>query len=249
MSTGVQTAVGQIVWHTLVTNDIEQAKSFYGQLLGWEYEAFDAGETTVPMIKQHGISHGGLRPVAPGVPPHWFGYVLVADLDETIGKVGAAGGSVVAPAMQIPSVGRIAVFADAQGAVIAGFAPDGEMAKPTGTFLWDELLTEDIEDAKRFYRDVFGWTAADMDVGPGPYTMFSVDDVQTAGGMTKPAEDPGPSRWWPYMATEDVDATVARAKELGGMVFLEGMDVPTVGRIAVLGDPTGATFGIYKPSA
>ena len=56
-----------------------------------------------------------------------------------------------------------------------------------------------------------------------------------------------PPHWQPYVAVEDVDATTAKAKELGGSVLAEPMDVPTVGRIAVLRDPQGATFGIIKP--
>jgi hypothetical protein len=53
--------------------------------------------------------------------------------------------------------------------------------------------------------------------------------------------------WVPYVAVEDVDATVAKAQELGGSAVIEGMDVPNVGRIAVLTDPNGAAFGIIKP--
>ena len=113
MSTGVQTAVGQIVWHTLMTTDVEQATSFYGELLGWEYEVFKPGELDVPMIRQHGLEHGGIQPIqGEGTPPHWYGYVQVEDLAATTGRVESAGGRTLVPATPIPDVGSFAIFAD-----------------------------------------------------------------------------------------------------------------------------------------
>jgi hypothetical protein len=247
MSTGVQTAVGQIVWHTLMTSDVEQAKSFYGELLGWEYELFMPGEHEVPVIRQNGQQHGGIRPVEGGAPPHWFGYVQVHDLVATTGRVESAGGRTLVPATAIPDAGTFAVFADPQGAVIAAFIPAGEMPAPAGTFVWDELMTSDIDAARRFYSDVFGWTAVERDMGTGPYTIFNrAEDSMAAGAMQQPAEDPGPPRWMTYAATDDVDATVARARKLGATAFVEGMDIPTVGRIAVIADPQGAVIGLFQ---
>ena len=86
-------------------------------------------------------------------------------------------------------------------------------------------------------------------MGPdfGGYKIFQLGETGVGGLMKMP--DPSvPSMWAPYVAVEDADATVAKAGELGGSTVLEAMDVPTVGRIAVLSDPLGAVFGIIKPS-
>ncbi len=85
-------------------------------------------------------------------------------------------------------------------------------------------------------------------MGPeyGGYRIFNRGDTGIAGFMAVPDEKV-PPHWQPYVAVADPDATTARAKELGGSVLMEPMEVPKVGRIAVLGDPQGATFGIIKP--
>ena len=251
MTTGVQTTVGQIGWHTLVTPDVEQAKEFYGALLGWEYQVFKPGEMDVPMISRNGEMHGGIQQrTSDSTPPHWCGFVHVEDLAATTARVESGGGSTLVPAMPIPDVGQIAVFADPQGAVFGATQGAGELPVPTGTFLWDELLALDVEAAKRFYGDVIGWTTADMDMGDMVYTLLKRSGGVDVGGlMRKPEDAPGPAAWLTYVATDDVDASVARTKELGGAVFMEGMDVPEVGRFAVVADPAGAVFGLYKPKS
>jgi predicted enzyme related to lactoylglutathione lyase len=84
----------------------------------------------------------------------------------------------------------------------------------------------------------------------GPYTILQRSgETDTAGLMQKPADMPGPSLWIPYLAVEDVDATVERANGLGATTLMPGMDVPDVGRIAVLADPAGALVGLFRPAA
>jgi uncharacterized protein len=250
MSTGVQTAIGQIGWHTLVTTDVEQAKSFYAELLGWEYEVFKPGEMDVPMISQNGQMHGGIQPIRhEGTPSHWCAYVVVEDLASTIGKVESGGGKTLVPSTPIPGVGQFAVFADPQGGVFAATQAEGDLPVPTGTFLWDELLATDVDAAKRFYTSVFPWTTVDRDMGDMIYTLLKrAGDVDVGGLMRKPDESPGPAAWLTYVATSDVDATVVKAKKLGASVYMEGMDVPEVGRFAVLADPAGAAFGLFSPN-
>jgi hypothetical protein len=83
----------------------------------------------------------------------------------------------------------------------------------------------------------------------GGYRIFkhdARDDTGVAGVMKVPDDAKG-SFWQPYVAVEDPDATTAKAKELGGSALMEPMDVPKVGRLAVLRDPQGAQFGIIRP--
>ena len=248
MST-VETAVGRFVWHDQISNDPAAASRFYSDLLGWEIEVWKPGEIDYPMIKSGDQTHGGFGPAQGGAPPHWLAHVLVDDVDAALGRVEGAGGQVVAPAMDIPEVGRMAVIADPQGAIVSLFASAGDPPTSQGVFVWDELLTTDIESAKRFYGEVVGWESREMEMGEGNvYTLFSSGGTDRAGGMPIPPQAEGtPPNWMTYLGTDDVDATVEKAKELGATVMMEPFDVATVGRLAILADPTGAAFGVYKP--
>jgi uncharacterized protein len=249
LSTGVQTAAGKFVWHDNVSSDVGKAKGFYTELFGWEAEVWKPGEMDYPMIKAGDTAHGGFGPAEGGEPSHWLGHVLVESVDETAERATRAGGKVVAGPLDIPEVGRMAVIADPQGAIVSAYTSPTEWSPSEGVFVWDELVTIDVEAAKRFYGEVFGWKARDADMGEMTYTIFQKGDVDVAGGMARPEGMDAPPHWLPYIYVDDVDKTAARAKQLGGAVFMEGKDVPTVGRIAVLQDPVGAVFGLFKPAA
>jgi predicted enzyme related to lactoylglutathione lyase len=242
----VETAVGRFVWHEHHSADPKQAQDFYTRLLGWEIEVWKPGEFDYGMISSGGAMHGGFGSHEEA-PPHWMGHVRVESADETAEKAKAAGGRIVAGPMSMPEVGRFAVIADPQGAVFSAFQPEGDMPPPAGVFVWDELVTEDLDAATKFYGDVLGWTARDMGQDFGGYRIFSADGTDVAGAMTKPADAPV-SAWLVYVGVDDVDATAAKAKELGGRELMAPMDIPTVGRISVLQDPQGAVFGLFKPS-
>jgi len=145
-------------------------------------------------------------------------------------------------------VGRIAILADPQGAYISAYEPQSEGPAAEGVFVWDELGTTDADGAQRFYGEVFGWTTSDMGPEYGGYRIFNRGGEENgiAGLMTLP-DAKIPPHWQPYVAVDDPDATAAKAQKLGGVTLAEPMDVPKVGRIAVLQDPQGAPFGIIKP--
>jgi uncharacterized protein len=251
MST-VETAVGRFVWHDHMSGDPAAASSFYSGLLGWEIEVWKPGEMDYPMIKVGEAQHGGFGPAQGGAPAHWLGHVAVEDADEAAARAEAAGGRVVAPAMDIPEVGRMVVVADPQGAILSLFTPaDSNWTPAEGVFVWDELMTTDVEGAKGFYREVVGWESRDMDMGNSfMYTLFSSGGEDRAGCMPVPPEAQGmPPAWLTYLGVEDVDATVEKAKSLGSsMVFMEPTDVMTVGRLAVIADAAGAGVGLFRPA-
>ena len=149
----------------------------------------------------------------------------------------------------IPEVGRFALISDPQGAVVSAFAPSpqGGGGLGEGVFVWDELHTSDPAAAKSFYGEVIGWTARDEDMGGMTYTIFqNRAGTDVAGCMQLMEGMQAPPHWLVYIGTDDVDATTARAKELGATVFVEPADIPNVGRFSVLQDPAGAAFGLFK---
>jgi uncharacterized protein len=247
VSTQTASRVGTFVWHENVTTDPKRAQEFYTQLFGWGIEVFKVGEMEYPMISVGGQSHGGFPTVQEGTPPHWAGNIAVEDVDDTVEKVKSAGGTLIHGPQDLPDVGRFAVFADPQGAVFVAFQSAGDPPQSAGVFVWDELGTQDVESSERFYNAVFGWTTTDMGEEYGGYKLFKNGETDVGGLMKMP--DPSvPSLWSPYVAVEDADATVTKAGELGGATLMGPMDIPNIGRVAVLKDPVGAVFGIIQPS-
>jgi len=121
-----------------------------------------------------------------------------------------------------------------------------------GRFIWYELITPDMAGAKRFYGDLLGWKAQDMPPMPGaePYSILSADGVDVAGMMNlgEPMKAEGmPPNWTGYVCVDDCDAAAAKAKTLGGSVKREPLDIPGIGRFAIVADPAGAVFAIMKP--
>jgi predicted enzyme related to lactoylglutathione lyase len=119
-----------------------------------------------------------------------------------------------------------------------------------GAFSWSELLTRDPAAAADFYGKLFGWTFDTMDMGTGPYRVIKVGDVSVGGIMATPPDAPAmPPAWGGYVTVRDVDATVRDCVALGGKVMVPAMDIPTVGRMAVLQDPQGACINVitYNP--
>jgi hypothetical protein len=120
-----------------------------------------------------------------------------------------------------------------------------------GRFVWHDLMTPDPEAAKAFYTAVAGWGTQMWGEGSAtPYMMWTAGETPIGGTMRLPDEAvAGGARphWIAYVTVPDVDAAVARAQELGGKVMRPAMDIPTVGRFAVIADPQGAFIAPYKP--
>jgi len=118
-----------------------------------------------------------------------------------------------------------------------------------GAFCWVELGTTDQANAKNFYASIFGWTVADMPMGPHEYyTLFKLNGGDAAAAYTmQPAERANvPPHWNLYIAVENTDECAKHAGELGGKVVAPPFDVGTFGRMAVIQDPTGGAFCIWQ---
>lgn len=119
-----------------------------------------------------------------------------------------------------------------------------------GHFVWHDLLTKDEKGAMAFYTEVVGWKTQPF--GDSHYTMWVGSQGPLGGVMKLPeeAEKMGaPSHWTGNVVVDDVDATVALAKKLGGKIYKEPADIPTIGRFAVIGDPQGASISAFAPTA
>jgi predicted enzyme related to lactoylglutathione lyase len=120
--------------------------------------------------------------------------------------------------------------------------------KSPGIFSWRELITQDTAGSAKFYTDLLGWTTDTMDMGGGnTYTMFMNGERPVAGMVQPPAEKGDvPTAWVNYITVEDIDATVAKAQELGAHLCMPPMDIPGRGRFAGVADPQGAMIAFWE---
>ncbi len=253
----VKAEVGRVIWHDLLTQDVTKVRHFYADLLGWKYQIEHAsnfvwkpGEAAdYPLILADGEAHGGFFAPEQSTLSGWVAYVMVKDVDATTARAKSLGASIVREPFDTPGVGRSSVIQDLQGAVICPNFPTHNFPAPSGTFLWDELITDDVESAKLFYGESFGWRFHDIDVTrTGSYAVLQSPDNASTIGITNQSFDvAGLAVWVPYFATGDVDATIANAKALGASVCEEEIYMPNGKQKAILVDPTGALFGLLAP--
>ncbi|MEM7041442.1 MAG: VOC family protein [Pseudomonadota bacterium] len=120
-----------------------------------------------------------------------------------------------------------------------------------GHFTWNELNTRDAEGAKAFYGKTIGWTFNPMDDPEGDTYWIAMDGETPVAGiftMTGPAFEGLPNHWFAYLAVDDVDARLEKAVSEGAEVKRPPFDIPGVGRIAIVQDPTGAVLGWMTPA-
>lgn len=248
---------GRVVWHELMTTDMEKASRFYRELFGWQLQDTEmAGGGTYRMIRSGETEVGGMMQLTEshgGAPTHWMAYVTVDDVDAAVQRAGAQGGETLVPTTPIPNVGSFAVVKDPKGACIAPFKsvhpdrPEDDAPPPAGQFCWDELLTTDPEGAARFYGELFGWSEEKMDMGEmGTYRVMKRGERFGGGIMQMPPQAEAPPHWLSYVAVEDVDQWAEKVTQLGGKVFCPPTDIPSIGRFAVASDPTGGMFALFK---
>ena len=199
----------------------------------------------------------------------WNTYVWVEDADETASKVRDAGGQVMMEPFDVMDSGRMAVCADAEGAAFSVWQAKeqkgAQVVNEAGTLNFNGLGTRDVAGAKAFYGAVFGWQTMTVGGGVEMWTLPGYGDhleERTPGlreqmaGMGGPAgfedvvasinpigdDQPDvPAHWSVTFATDDADATAAKAAELGGKLIAEPFDAPWV-RMTVIADPQGATL-------
>ncbi|MEU8713173.1 VOC family protein [Streptomyces sp. NPDC048663] len=237
-------------WTELGTDDLEGAKRFYAELFGWRPETDPRQEDGC-----YTVAHLGDAAVAAlsrlyqeSQPVAWNVSFAVTDADAAARRVEEAGGTVVVGPMDIFDAGRFAVALDPTGAAFhlwepRAFPGAGLLGAP-GALGWVELATRATGRATGFYTAVLGWTAEPSE----RYTEFTVGGQRFGGtadmGDRFPPEVP--PHWLPYFAVEDVDATAEAAAEAGGTVRAAPVTVPDGPRIAVLSDPRGAAFGVFR---
>jgi uncharacterized protein len=246
---------GRFAWYELATTDMESAKAFYSDVLGWGTQDVPASGLAYTLFTAGGAAVSGLMELpteatASGLRPSWLGYVGVDDVDAAANRIEELGGAVHVPPTEIPNVSRFSIAVDPQMATIAllkwlngGQEQPADLGAP-GRVGWHELLAADWEKAFAFYRELFGWQKAQTDTGAvGTYQLFSAGGETIGGMFTKPAMEPVPF-WLYYFNIGDIDVAIKRVRAGGGAILAGPIEVPGNRWIARCTDPQAAIFAL-----
>lgn len=253
MTSRTTAPLGAPCWADLWTSDVEGSRRFYGELLGWEAQA--------PSPEFHGYFMwtrdgqpvaGGMGAVGGAEPANlWTVYLATDDVAKAVGIAEGEGGRVLTPPMQVADLGTEAVLEDPTGARIGLWQPETFHGFTTlnehGSPSWFELQTHDHDAAVAFYRAVlrcdlvreqgqeaFAYTSL---LGSGEAAVAGIMDASNF------LPEGAPSRWSLYWEVDDVAATLADARRLGGTVLMDAMETP-YGCLGGATDPAGATFAL-----
>ena len=259
-------------WVDTSQPDPRAAVDFYRGLFGWDFEDVmpSGAEGSYFMARIRGGDVAAVGSIPPNAPPTatWNTYVAVADADEAAAKVRNAGGAVAMEPFDVMQFGRMATFADPEGAAFfvwqAREHKGARVVNEPGALNFNGLNTRDVAAAKRFYGSVFGWRT--LDVGgaemwtlpgygdelerltPGLRTMIAelgatagFEDVVASINPIAADQADTPAHWSVTFGVDDADATAARATDLGATVVVPPFDGPWI-RMTVIRDPQGATF-------
>jgi predicted enzyme related to lactoylglutathione lyase len=245
---------GTFCWADLGVKDAQAAKKFYAAVFGWRAVDMPAGPgMTYTMLYKGDHDVCALySQTRAGVPAYWQTYFAVDSADELAKKAESIGGKVVQPGMDVMDVGRMAVVSDPTGAMFVAWQGRnhrgaGVMGEPD-TLVWCEADTSNVDVTVGYYTKLFGWQTKIDGEGANKYVHFKQGDAMVCGAIQIQKEwGPNvPSHWAVCFGVNDVDATTRRAKDAGGKVLMGPMDIKGTGRYAVLADPEGATFQIFK---
>jgi uncharacterized protein len=256
-------------WIDTTQPDPDTGAAFYAELFGWELEDSmppgSPGKYYVARIRGEDVAAVSSQPEGAPEAAVWNTYVWVQDADETTGKVRAGGGTVLAEPFEIGDSGRMARFADPEGAAFCVWQAKehrgAAIVNEPGSLNFNNLNTRSLDAAQAFYGAVFGWEIihGSMWALPGygdfleqrnPGTRKNMDDAGAperfedvvASVSLAPNAEP---QWGVTFGVDDADAVAARAGGLGGKVVMPPFDAPWV-RMTIVSDPQGATFTASK---
>ncbi|HLK22126.1 MAG TPA: VOC family protein [Bryobacteraceae bacterium] len=249
---------GDFCWIELATSDQNGAKRFYSSLFGWEANDMPMGPDafyTIFRLQGKDCAAGYTIGVhEQGMPPHWNLYISVENADAAANQAASLGAKVIAAAFDVMDAGRMAVLEDPTGAVFIVWQPNrnagiGIVNEP-GAFCWADLSTPDPARAQKFYEALFGWEIAPGE-GKGANDYLHIKNAGRFIGGIQPSHmrNPhAPPHWLIYLNVAGVDASAAKAKQLGARFYVDPMNIEDVGRLAIMADPQGAVSAIFKES-
>jgi len=213
---------GKVVWHDLVTPDMDKAKNFYAGLFDWSFEELSDGYA---LARHNGRLVAGVAKLdRSGRSSNWLPLVSVPDMDRLLTEATVAGGKIILKPFDLPSRGRVAVLRDLQGAafgvVQSSHGDPADRKADVNEWLWNEVWTDDVPSAVTFYQTVGGYRLAEKTVGDIQYRFLERDGQPRVGLLDKPSPHIG-NTWVAYIRVADVERDGQQGQSLGGK-FVDG---------------------------
>ncbi|MFF4272216.1 VOC family protein [Streptomyces sp. NPDC001536] len=243
---------GTPCWADAMFSDVEGAKSFYGDVLGWTFGEASSEYGNYTQAYSDGKAVAAVVPPMPGQeegPSQWCLYLASPDAAATAGKIRENGGEVLMEPMAVGDFGTMCLARDPSGAVFgvwqAGQHEGFEVISEPGAYAWAEFFTREPAKTDDFLTAVFPYRAKQMEDDAIDFRIFDVGENTVLGRMKMTDDFPPevPSYVNVYFAVSDCDDAVAKATKLGGVLRFGPMTSP-FGRFAALSDPQGANFSV-----
>ncbi|MFD9423671.1 MULTISPECIES: VOC family protein [unclassified Streptomyces] len=242
---------GTPCWADAMFADVEGAKSFYGDVLGWTFGESSSEYGNYTQAYADGRAAAAVVPPMPGAEGHsaWCLYLASPDAAATAAKIREHGGEVLMEPMTVGEFGTMVLARDPSGVVFgvwqAGTHEGFEATSGPGAYCWAEVFTREPAKSDAFFSAVFPYRMRQMAGGEVDYRVFDVGGDPILGRMKMGDEFPPevPPYISVYFSVANCDAAVAKATEHGGVLRFGPMDSP-FGRFAALSDPQGATFAV-----
>lgn len=249
-------AAGHFIWHELLTRDVQAAKKFYGQLLGWKASSFAIGD-----LGDYTIFMDGDRPAGGIVelrnrwaPANWTPYVRCDDIARAAKDAVFWGGNITGGPVKVPGAGEVLMIVDNQGAALTLMRPEDPKKYPpaklrVGAFCNHVLNARDIKRADDFYNKLLGWKLKMVDVGLPKKAMVFVHERTRVATLHRLAEDADePNSWLCGVGVKGLPGVHQRAVGMGARSLVPPRRGGKLGAMDVLSDPTGAVFSLYEPA-
>jgi len=245
---------GTFSWNELLTSDETAAARFYAQVFGWQTEDFPGAGVKYSIFKNQGDNVAGLmKAPGAGCPPHWLGYVTVASTDQAASKVTEAGGKLLVPPFDVPTVGRIAVFQDPQGAALGLFQPLKGTGTPAGNrIVWCDIPVADLDRAVRFYSAVLGAQVVKHEEHGMKFALLPHQEHEVSGCLVPAgtnSEGPKPSAEGPlvYLSCQGrLDEALNAVAPNGGKVLKPKHPIGPYGFRGVVLDSEGNRIALHS---
>ncbi|MFG2026561.1 VOC family protein [Streptomyces sp. NPDC048825] len=244
---------GTPCWADAMFSDVEGAKSFYGDVLGWTFGEASTEFGNYTEAYANGKAVAAVVPPMPGAEEQsaWCLYLSSPDVMATAARIRDNGGEVLMEPMEVGDFGSMLLARDPSGVVFgvwqAGRHEGFEAKAVPGAYCWAEVFTREPERSDAFFPAVFPYTAQQMEIEEEEmdFRLFNIDKQPVLGRMKMTGEFPPevPPYINVYFTVEDCDAAVAKATERGGVLRFGPMDTH-FGRFAALSDPQGALFSV-----
>ncbi|MFF3325144.1 VOC family protein [Streptomyces sp. NPDC002889] len=242
---------GTPCWADAMFSDVEGAKNFYGDVLGWTFGEASSEFGNYTQAYSEGKAVAAVVPPMPGQEGQsaWCLYLASPDAAATARKIRDNGGEVLMEPIQVGDFGSMTLGRDPSGVVFgvwqAGTHEGFEKKAEPGAYCWAEVFTREPEKSDAFFPAVFPYTVQKLEDDSVDFKLFNIGGEPVLGRMRMTEEFPPevPPYMNVYFTVEDCDAAVAKATERGGVLRFGPMDTP-FGRFAALSDPQGASFSV-----